>query len=246
MSSWSSSYVFLTGANRGLGLEWTRQLAGRADRVFATCRRPDEAPELIELAEAHPDTIDVFALDVSAPDAIDAAAERVRETTGAVDLLLNNAGTNGGGTSDRFGSVDQETMMNVLRVNTVGPHLLVQAFADTLRTGAVDGIAGDNSVVVNVTSQLGSIANTSRGSWHSYKASKAALNMCTRLQSGALKGDGVIVVSMHPGWVRTDMGGSNARLSPRESVRGMISVIGNLRPSDSGRFLTYEGQELPW
>jgi NAD(P)-dependent dehydrogenase (short-subunit alcohol dehydrogenase family) len=99
---------------------------------------------------------------------------------------------------------------------------------------------------VNVTSQLGSIANTSGGSWHSYKASKAALNMCTRLQSGALKGDDVIVVSMHPGWVRTDMGGSNARLSVGESVTGMVDVIADLTPADSGRFLSYDGDELPW
>jgi NAD(P)-dependent dehydrogenase (short-subunit alcohol dehydrogenase family) len=234
--------VFLTGANRGLGLEWTRQLAGRVDRLFATCRRPDEAHELADLADAHPNTIDVFALDVADPDAIAAAAERVEEATGALDLLVNNAGINGGGTGDRFGSVDPETMMDVFRVNAAGPHLLVQACADLLRAGGADGTA----TVVNVTSQLGSIANTGGGSWHSYKASKAALNMCTRLQAGALKSDDVIVVSMHPGWVRTDMGGANARLSPEESVDGMLDVIADLTPDDTGRFLTYGGGELPW
>ena len=242
MSERIAQHVLLTGANRGLGLEWTRRLAGRVDRLFATCRRPDEAHELADLADAHPDTIEVFALDVADPDAIVAAAERVAEATGALDLLINNAGINGGGTGDRFGSVDPETMMDVLRVNTAGPHLMVQAFADLLRAGGTD----ENSIVVNVTSQLGSIANTSGGSWHSYKASKAALNMCTRLQSGALKGDGVIVVSMHPGWVRTDMGGSNARLSTEESVGGMLDVIADLTPDDTGRFLTHDGGELPW
>ena len=234
--------VFLTGANRGLGLEWTRQLVDRVDRLFATCRRPGEAHELADLADAHPDTIEVFALDVADPDAIAAAAERVEEATGALDLLINNAGINGGGTGDRFGAVDPETMMDVFRVNTAGPHLLVQACADLLRAGGAD----ENSIVVNLTSQLGSIANTSGGSWHSYKASKAALNMCTRLQSGALKSDGVIVVSMHPGWVRTDMGGSNARLSPEESVSGMLDVIADLTPEEAGRFLTYDNNELPW
>ncbi len=240
--------ALLTGANRGLGLEWTRRLADRVDRLFATCRRPDEAHELADLADAYPDTIDLFALDVADPDAIDAAAERVREQAGALGLLVNNAGINGGGTGDRFGSVDQETMMDVLRVNTAGPHLLTQAVADLLRVGGMDDSSTvvDGSVVVNVTSQLGSIANTSGGSWHSYKASKAALNMCTRLQAGALSGDGVIVVSMHPGWVRTDMGGSNARLSTENSVAGMLDVITDLTPDDSGRFLTYDGRELPW
>ena len=176
------------------------------------------------------------------PDAIADAVEHVADETGALDLLINNAGINGGGTSDRFGSVEAETMMQVLRVNTVGPHLMTQAFADLLRTGAETGRA----VVVNVTSQLGSISRTSGGGWHSYKASKAALNMCTRLQAAELKGDGVIAVALHPGWVRTDMGGSNARLSTEESVAGMIEVIDDLTSEDAGRFLTYDGQELSW
>jgi len=248
MSERLARHVLLTGANRGLGLEWARRLADRVDRLFATCRRPAEAHELAALADEHPDTIEVFALDVADPDAIAAAAERVEEATGALDLLVNNAGTNGGGTGDRFGAVEQETMMDVFRVNAAGPHLMVQAFADLLRAGGVDDdrTVTEESIVVNVTSQLGSIANTRGGSWHSYKASKAALNMCTRLQSGALKGDGVIVVSMHPGWVRTDMGGANARLSPEASVDGMLGVIGDVTPDDTGRFLTHEGGELPW
>jgi len=231
--------VLITGANRGLGLEWVRQLAGRADRLFATCRRPDDADDLRALVDRHPDTIEVFGLDVTDPAVVDAAAERVRRETGALDLLLNNAGINGGGRRDRFGDVDADTMTDVLRVNTVGPHLVTQAFADLLRDA-------DGATVVNVTSQLGSIARTSGGAWHSYKASKAALNMCTRLQAGALEGDDVIVVAMHPGWVRTDMGGASARLSTEESVAGMLDVIAGLSPEDTGRFLAYDGQELPW
>jgi NAD(P)-dependent dehydrogenase (short-subunit alcohol dehydrogenase family) len=242
MSDRIATHTLLTGANRGIGLEWTRQLADRVDRLFATCRRPGEAHELHDLADAHPDTIEVFALDVSDPEAIEAAADRVNTETDALDLLVNNAGVNGGGTGDRFGTVDQETMMDVFRVNTAGPHLMTQAFADLLRSNGT----ADDSIVVNVTSQLGSIANTNGGGWHSYKASKAALNMCTRLQAGALKGDGVIVVSMHPGWVRTDMGGANARLSTEESVTGMLDVIADLTPDDSGRFLSFDGRDLPW
>jgi NAD(P)-dependent dehydrogenase (short-subunit alcohol dehydrogenase family) len=236
-----ATHALLTGANRGLGLEWTRRLADRVDRLFATCRRPGEARELNDLADAHPDMIEVFALDVADSDSITAAAERVGTEAGALDLLINNAGINGGGTGDRFGTVDQETMMDVLRVNTAGPHLMTQAFADLLRADETKG----DSIVVNVISQLGSIANTNGGGWHSYKASKAALNMCTRLQAGVLDGD-AIVVSMHPGWVRTDMGGSNARLSTEESVTGMLDVIEGLTPTDSGRFLSYDGRELPW
>jgi NAD(P)-dependent dehydrogenase (short-subunit alcohol dehydrogenase family) len=242
MSDRPAHHALVTGANRGLGLEWVRHLTGTVDRLFATCRRPDDAHELHEIAEAHPDTIEVVALDVADPDAIADVVEQVAGETGALDLLVNNAGINGGGTSDRFGTVDADTMTRVLRVNTVGPHLMTQAFADLLRTGAEDRRA----IVVNVTSQLGSISRTSGGGWHSYKASKAALNMCTRLQAAELRGEDVIVVAMHPGWVRTDMGGSNARLSTEESVSGMIEVIGDLTPDDAGRFLTYDGQELSW
>ena len=232
--------VLVTGSNRGLGLEWIRQLAPRVDRLFATCRRPDDADALRELAASHPDTITVFALDVTDPAAIEAAADRVRDDAGGLDLLVNNGGINGGGRGDRFGDVDADAMTDVFRVNAVGPHLVTQAFADPLRA------APGGATVVNVTSQLGSIARTSGGGWHSYKASKAALNMCTRLQAGALHDDGVIVVAMHPGWVRTDMGGANARLSTEESVAGMLDVIDGLSPADAGRFLAYDGTELPW
>jgi NAD(P)-dependent dehydrogenase (short-subunit alcohol dehydrogenase family) len=219
-----------------------RQLAGPVDSVFATCRRPDEADALAALADGHPDTIDVFALDVADPDAIQAAVERVRAETGALDLLINNAGLSGGGQQDRFAEVDPGTMMDVFRVNAAGPHLMVKAFADLLRREG----AKDFSTVVNLTSQLGSIASTQRDAWNSYKASKAALNMCTRLQAAALRDDGVIAVALHPGWVRTDMGGSNARLSPEESVAGMIEVVGDLTLNNTGRFFTYDGRELPW
>lgn len=242
MSSVSASHALVTGANRGLGLEWVRQLADSVKSVFATCRRPGAAEELNRLATSRPDTIEVLSLDVTEPSAIESAVERVQHQTGALDLLVNNGGISGGGTGDRFGTVEAETMTQVLRTNAVGPHLMTQAFADLLRAGA----QADGATVVNITSQLGSISRTSGGGWHSYKASKAALNMCTRLQAAELEGNDVKVVAMHPGWVRTDMGGSNARLSTEESVSGMIEVVKNLTREDAGRFLAYDGEELPW
>ncbi len=240
MAAFPASTALVTGANRGLGLEWVCQLANRVTHLFATCRRPDEARELKDVARARPDTVTVFALDVTEPEAIDVAADRVCEAVGSLDLLINNAGVNGGGASDRFGAVDAETMTHVLRVNTVGPHLVTQACADLLRE------ADGGATVVNVTSQLGSISRTSGGGWYSYKASKAALNMCTRLQAAELGDDDVIIVAMHPGWVRTDMGGSSARLSTEESVSDMLGVIDDLTPDDAGCFLAYDGSELSW
>lgn len=235
--------ALVTGANRGLGLEWVRQLVDEVDRLYATCRRPAEAEALQKIAEAHPEVVEVLGLDVTDDDAIAGAVERVRRERGALHLLVNNAGISGGSTSDRFGSVDAETMTEVLRVNAVGPHLMTQAFADLLKAGADER---GTATVVNVTSQLGSIERTSAGGWHSYKASKAALNMGTRLQAAELKGDDVIVVAMHPGWVRTDMGGSSARLSTEESVTGMLDVLEDLQLSHTGQFLSYDGDELPW
>jgi len=229
----------VTGSNRGLGLEWVRQLVEAVDRLFATCRRPGAADTLGTLADRHPDTIEVVPLDVADSASLDAAVSRVEREADDLDLLVNNAGISGGGSADRFETVDAKTMTEVYRVNAVGPHLLTRAFAPSLRTGGP-------ATVVNVTSQLGSIARTSGGGWHSYKASKAALNMCTRLQAAELEADDVIVVAMHPGWVRTDMGGSSARLSPEESVAGMLEVVGTLSPADTGRFLAYDGEELPW
>jgi len=236
--------ILITGSNRGIGLEMVRQLAARAEAVVATCRRPDEADDLAALATEHPDTIEVLELDVADPASIEAARDHVADRYERVDVLFNNAGVNGGGTADTFDAVDLDTLMHTFRVNAAGPHLMTRAFAPLLRAGAS---AGSAAAVVNITSQLGSIANTKgRGTWQSYKASKAALNMLTRLQAHELRSDGVIVVAMHPGWVQTDMGGSNARLPPERAVAGILEVTETLSTEDAGRFLTYAGDELPW
>jgi NAD(P)-dependent dehydrogenase (short-subunit alcohol dehydrogenase family) len=236
--------AFLTGSNRGLGLEFARRLAPRVTQLFATCRHPDTADALQTLADAHADTVHVLALDVAEPDRIQSVLDAVRDAAPeGIDLLINNAGINGGGRDDTFGTVDAETMTRTLRVNAVGPHLLAQEATGLLQQAAD---AGRTPRVVNITSQLGSIARTSGGTWQSYKASKAALNMCTRLQAGAFASMGGLAVALHPGWVQTDMGGSNARLTPETSVAGMLDVIENLTAEDNGRFLTYSGEELPW
>jgi len=181
---------------------------------------------------------------VADPASIEAARDHVADRYERVDVLFNNAGVNGGGTADTFDAVDLDTLMHTFRINAAGPHLMTKAFAPLLRAGAS---AGSAAAVVNITSQLGSIANTEgRGTWQSYKASKAALNMLSRLEAHELRSDGVIVIAMHPGWVQTDMGGSNARLSPERAVAGILEVTETLSTEDAGRFLTYAGDELPW
>jgi NAD(P)-dependent dehydrogenase (short-subunit alcohol dehydrogenase family) len=235
--------ALVTGSNRGIGLELARQLASAVDHLFATCRRPDDAEALHALADAH-DGVHLVALDVADPASIDRAVEHVEDLAGRLDLLVNNAGIAGGKGQDRFGTLDAERMAKVLRVNTIGPALLAQRATDALATAAKDNAPAK---VVNVTSQLGSIARVSgRTGWQSYRASKAALNMLTACMAQDLARHDVVAVAVHPGWVRTDMGGQNAAVAPEDAAAGLLRVAENLTLSDAGRFLTFEGDEMPW
>jgi len=228
----------ITGANRGLGLEFARQLLARGDRVIATCRHPGKAAALNALAGEHPGRLHVLPLDVADPRAI---AELQRELLlladdgDRLDLLVNGAGVLHSG--ERFGQVTAVNLDDSFRTNAMGPFLLTQALAPRL---------ADDARVANITSQLGSIANTTRFGTPSYDISKAAQNMATALLAAALRERGIVVVALHPGWVQTDMGGAGATVTPADSVSGLLRVIGGLKQADSGRFLDWRGQSLPW
>ena len=228
----------VTGANRGLGLEFVRQLLARGDRVVATCRHPGKATALNALAGEHPGRLHVLPLDVADPRAI---AELQRELSlladddERLDLLVNDAGVLHSG--ERFGRVGAANLDDSFRTNAMGPFLLTQALAPRLADGAR---------VANITSQLGSIANTSRFGTPSYAISKAAQNMATVLLAAALRERGIIVAALHPGWVQTDMGGAGATVTPAASVAGLLRVIDGLHARDSGRFFDWQGQPLPW
>ena len=236
----ASQRSLVTGANRGLGLEFVRQLLARGDRVVATCRHPGRATALNALVGEHPGRVHVLPLDVADARAI---AELVRElllldnddASDRIDLLVNGAGVLHSG--ERFGKVTAVNIEDSFRTNAMGPFLLTQALAPRLADGAR---------VANITSQLGSIANTTRFGTPSYDISKAAQNMATALLAAALRERGIIVVALHPGWVQTDMGGAGATVTPTESVNGLLRVIGGLKQADSGRFLDWRGQLLPW
>ena len=234
----STRRSLVTGANRGLGLEFVRQLLARGDRVVATCRHPGKATALNALAGEHPGRLHVLPLDVADPRAI---AELQRELLLLADdgdlndLLVNSAGVLHSG--ERFGSVSAVNLDDSFRTNAMGPFLLTQALATRL---------GDGARVANITSQLGSIANTTRFGTPSYDISKAAQNMATALLAAALRERGILVVALHPGWVRTDMGGAGATVTPEQSVTGLLRVIDGLKAADSGRFLDWRGQSLPW
>jgi len=237
--------VVVTGANRGLGLEITRQLLAGGDQVVATARKPKSAKELTKVVAGSGGRGSAVRLDVADPGTVDAAAVEIGERFEAVDLLINNAGIwSAPGQPERvsagaLGELRAESVLEVLRVNAVGPLLVTRALAPLLS-------AAPGAVVVNLSSGLGSIARTTSRGNVAYGMSKAALNMLTRHLAAELAGQGTVVVAMSPGWVATDMGGPQAALQPAESVRGILNVVGALTPARSGAFLDHTGATLPW
>ena len=230
-------HCLVTGANRGLGLEFTRQLLARGERVVASARHPGKATELNALAARHPGYLRVLPLDVAEPKSIDAFAAELPLLDDAfqLDLLVNCAGVLHSG--ERFGSLKPAALEDSFRTNAMGPLLLTQALAPRLADGAR---------VANLSSVLGSIASLARFGSPSYDISKAAQNMATALLAKALAADGVIVLALHPGWARTDMGGENATVPVADSVAGLLQVIDRATPGDSGHFFDWRGQPLPW
>ncbi len=230
-----AKHCLVTGANRGIGLEFVRQLLARGDRVIATCRHPGKATALNTLTGEYPGRLHVLPLDVANEKS---RAELVRElplVAGRVDLLINNAGVLHSG--ERFGLLSAAHLDDSFRTNASGPLLLTEALTPALSEGAT---------VANVSSTLGSIANTSRFGTPSYNISKAAQNMATVLLAHALRDRGIRVVALHPGWVQTEMGGDGAQIAATASVAGLLRVIDGLTLDDSGRFLDWQGQAQPW
>lgn len=229
--------VLITGANRGLGLEFCRQYAEAGWKVLACCRDPGAADALNGLAGRHPGAVEVLALDVADFQAVDALARRLDGT--ALDVLLCNAGIYGDAPGAGFGALDYDVWARVLRINTLAPMKLAEAFLPHLQRGA-------RKQVVALTSLMGSIADNGSGGSILYRSSKAGLNAAMKSLAIDLKGQGIGVLLLHPGWVQTDMGGPNAPTLPQASVSGMRQVIGAFRPEDSGRFLDFQGRQLPW
>jgi NAD(P)-dependent dehydrogenase (short-subunit alcohol dehydrogenase family) len=228
--------VLVTGANRGVGLELTRQLLARGDRVHAACRHPGKALALTGLAAAHPGHLHVLPLELASERSIAELAREFAALSDALDLLINNAGILV--TGERFGALNAKALNETFATNAAGPLLLTQALAPLLEKGR-------KPKVVNITSELGSLSMANRFGTPSYSISKAALNMVTRQLAAALA-PRITVLCLHPGWVRTDMGGTNAALTPAQSVTAMLKVIDAATSADSGRYLDYAGATLAW
>ena len=227
-----SGNVLITGAGRGIGLEFARQYAETGWHVHATCREPKSASELLTL----PGEVTVHKLEVTDPKQIGHLQRELEDVP--IDLLINNAGIIGP-RERSFGDLDYEAWEDVLRVNTLAPIRIAEAFIDNIQ-------ASERKLIVSLTSVYGSIGSNNSGGSYLYRSSKAALNAAMRSLAVDLRDEGVTVVVFHPGWVRTDMGGPNASLTPQDSVAGMRALIDLLKPSQSGRFYGYDGAEIPW
>ena len=221
--------VVITGANRGLGLEFSRQFAAAGATVIATARRPEDAEDLRKLG------VRIEQLDVADSASVKQFGARIGDLP--VDILINNAGI--GSWLYRLEEVDADALERYFQVNTLGPMRVTQALLPSLRRGA-------GKTIVNITSELASLERNTRGAAYGYRESKAALNMFTRTLAAELRPEEFICVVISPGWVRTDMGGPQAAQSPNESIAGIIRVLRGLTPKDSGKFLDYRGEELPW
>jgi len=222
--------VLVTGANRGVGLEFVKSFAADGWRVHACARNVEKAKEVRGLEG----DVVCHKLDVTNGLKVPSLARSMTEER--IDILINNAGQRGA--KGGFGKTDYEEWANVLQVNTLAPLRMVERFATLIEQS-------ERKLVVNISSILGSIAR-SGGADYVYRTSKAALNMVTKTLACDLEGRGVTVVSFHPGWVRTDMGGSGADITAQEAVAGMRKVIDGLSTADSGKFFNYDGAPLEW
>jgi NAD(P)-dependent dehydrogenase (short-subunit alcohol dehydrogenase family) len=223
--------MLVTGANRGLGLELVRQYAAEGWRVHATCRRLDEAGELRGIRGE----VAIHQLDVRDRAAYPGLAKALESE--AIDLLIANAGVDG--PCDSLEALDVPGWLETLEVNTIAPVLLAVALRHQVARSR-------ERKVVGITSGLGSIKDNRSGGHLAYRTSKAGLNMAFRTLAVDLRGEGIIVAVVHPGWARTRMGGPNASQSAEQAVRQMRTVLSGLTMAHSGRFFSYRGDPVPW
>src|SRR5215471_193144 len=228
--------VLITSANRGLGLEFAVQYLADGWHVYATCRQPKSAEKLQRLAQKEKDKIDVFAMDVTNGSSVDRAAKKIGGD--AIDVLINSAGIIGK-PGQKTGHVDFASWAQVFDVNTMGPLRVTEAFVDNIARS-------ERKLVVTITSGMGSIADNTSGGSIAYRSSKAAVNMVMRSLAIDLSPRGITCVVINPGWVKTDMGGPNASITPADSVAALRRTIGGLRPAQSGKFFHYDGRPYDW
>jgi NAD(P)-dependent dehydrogenase (short-subunit alcohol dehydrogenase family) len=222
------STVLITGAARGLGLDFVKQYAARGWKVHASARSPGSLKEVAGDIHLHK-------LEVTDYGAVKALASELKGE--AIDVLICNAGVAGREAGD-LGRIDPKVWRDTFEVNALAPLMMAEAFVEQVA-------ASKDRKLIAISSRLGSITHND-GARYAYRASKTALNMEWQSLSKDTASKGLICVVLHPGWVQTDMGGQAATLTIAQSVPSMVKVIDGLKPADNGRFLNYDGTELPW
>lgn len=228
----TAASVLVTGASRGIGLEFVKQWLARGSEVIATAREPSAATELSSLIDRYGDRLRVMQLDVADERSVELLAGAIGNTH--IDLLINNAGILKVETLD---NMDFGSILEQFQTNALGALRVTHALLDNLREG---------SRVVNITSRMGSLDDNTSGGYYGYRMSKAALNMATRSLAVDLKSRGITVIAMHPGMVQTDLTRGFGMLTTEASVLGINQVIDKLTLNQTGLFLHYQGTTLPW
>lgn len=229
--------ILVTGSNRGLGLEWVRHYAGEGWRVFATCRFPEQADELQSLVDSTKH-VTLHRLDVTQGDQLSALRKELKNEP--IDVLINNAGVYyEQWAQDPLGRINYDDWQHTLAVNTLGSMRVSEALIKNVERS-------NKKLIVSITSHMGSIADITSGNDYAYRSSKAALNAAMKGLSIEVREQGVGVLLLHPGWVRTRMGGDSAPLSTQESVTAMRKLVDNFTISRSIAFLRYDGTAMPW
>lgn len=248
--------VLITGTSRGIGLELTRQLLQRSSitpkHIIATCRNPSEADDLMRLRDQHPQTVIIKELDVTQYEKISAFVEDIKPliVNHGLGCLVNNAGVSPGLT--RLTSVTPEQMSDTFNVNVIAPLMLTKALVKELKypddCAAVEHFLLKKPLIVNVGSILGSIGENDRGGVYPYRVSKAALHMLTRNLALDLAGSGTNAICVHPGWLRTRMGGEHAPASVEDGVLGIIDnlLLNFSEEKHNGKLFDYLGEKVPW
>lgn len=230
--------VLITGASRGLGYFLTKKYLEEGATVFAGVREVS-APKLCELKKEYPEILYIVELEVTDTNSTLRAAEMMGQYTDKLDIIINNAAIHGQSSFEILEKTDLDECLTGYDVNSIGPIRVVKAFLNFIRSN-------ERSKIINISSESGSISTCGRDREFDYCMSKAALNMGTKLLSNYLKKDHAIVLAVHPGWMRTDMGGSNADLDPYETASKLVDLFEQINDIDHPIFIDYMGEVYPW
>lgn len=227
--------ILITGTNRGIGLELVRQYLDEGWEVYATARKLQHATELQQLAEAYP-SLHSYSLDVTHHEQRLALASQLKGIP--LDILINNAGVYGQDDAF-FGHTDEEKWLEALRINTIAPMKIMELFANNIALG-------EKKIIASISSKMGSMDDNGSGGSYVYRSTKAALNAVMVSAAHDLKSSGISVVILHPGWVRTDMGGANGEINVQQSAERLRSILASVTIENSGDFYDIDGSIIPW